>query len=125
MLRVKRNTGFSGALARINIYVNDKQVATIKRNQQIELELPADKAKISVSQVGVRSNELVVKEGQVVEITSSSRWHIISISLIIAMFFIGLLLPFDYRIFGYIILLILSIAITYFIEGFELRVIYP
>jgi len=125
LVRIKRSTGFSGFLARIKIYVDDEQVATIKQNQQIEVELPTDEAIISVSQAGVNSNELVVKEGQVVEITNSSWWHISFISLIIAMFFMGLLLPFDYRIFGYIIFLIISIAINYFIEGFELKVIYP
>ena len=125
MLRVKRNTGFSGILGRIKIYVNDEQVATIKPNKQIELELPANEANISVSQAGVRSNELVVKEGQVVEILTSSRWYISSIFIFIAIFLIGLLLPFDFRIFGHIILLIIAIAIDYFTEGFELKVVYP
>lgn len=125
LLRIIRNTGLSGFLARINIYINDKQVATIKRNQQLELELPAEEAKISVSQAGVRSNELVVKEGQVVEIINSSRSRIISIFLFMAAFLIGLLLPFDYRIYGYILLLIIAVAIDYFIEGFELKIVYP
>ncbi len=125
MLRVKRSTGFSGALSRINIYINDEQVARIKQNEQIELELPTNEAKISVSQAGVRSNDLIVKEGQVVEITHSKRWRISFIFFIIALFFIGLLLPFDYRIIGNIILLICWIAINYYIEGFELKVIYP
>lgn len=38
------------------------------RNQQIELELPADDAKLSLYQTGVCSNELVAKEGQVIKI---------------------------------------------------------
>ena len=125
MLRIKRNTGYSGALARISIYINDELVETIKRNQQIELELPTEEATIFVSQMGVRSNKLVVTEGQVVEITNSSRWRITSILFVIALFFIGLLLPFEYRIFGYIALLILSIVQVYYVEGFELKVIYP
>lgn len=125
MFRIKRNTGLSGILGRIKIYVNDKQVATIKPNQQIELDLPADEAKISVSQAGVRSNELVVKEGQVVEISKPSWWRIITIIFFIAAFLIGLLLPSDYRIYGSIILLILAIVIDHFIKGFELKIVYP
>lgn len=76
MLSIKRNTGFSGSLSKINIYINDEKVARIKQNQQIDLELPSDTAKIHVTQGGVHSNELVVKEGQVIEITNSSWFRI-------------------------------------------------
>lgn len=72
LVRIKRNTGISGAGSRIKVYVNDEKAATIKQNRQVELELPADEAKVSVSQLGVRSNELIVKEGQVVEIITRS-----------------------------------------------------
>ena len=80
MVRIKRNTGILGAGSRIKIYINDKKVATIKQNKQVELELPADEAKVSVSQLGVRSNELIVKEGQVVEIITRS-WTYVSLIL--------------------------------------------
>ena len=124
MVRIKRNTGLSGVLAKIKIYINDKQVAAIKPNQQIELELPADEAKLSVSQIGVRSNELVVKKGQVIEILKPSWWRIIFIVIFIAAFLIGLL-SFEYRIYASIILLVVAIAVDYFIKGFELKVVYP
>ena len=124
LVRIKRNTGLSGVLAKIKIYINDKQVAAIKPNQQIELELPADEAKLSVSQIGVRSNELVVKKGQVIEILKPSWWRIIFIVIFIAAFLIGLL-SFEYRIYASIILLVVAIAVDYFIKGFELKVVYP
>lgn len=125
MLRIKRNTGFSGILGRIKIYVNDQKVAMIKQNQQIELELPTDEAKIYVSQVGTHSNELVVKDSQVVEITNSSWLHINSIFTFIAIFSISAFLPHNYKIIGYLILLVISIILTYFKNGFELKIIYP
>ena len=125
LVRIKRNTGIPGSLGSIKIHVDDEQVATIKQNQNIEVELPTDEAKIAVSQAGVRSNELVVKEGQVVEITASLNYHIYLIVFVIAMFIIGLLLPYEYRIIGYAILIIMAFIINYFIEGYKLRVVYP
>lgn len=62
MLRIKRNTGFMGAGSRIRVSVNDEKAALVKQNQQIELELPANEAKIAVSQFGIYSNELMVKK---------------------------------------------------------------
>lgn len=125
MIRIKRNTRIPGSLGRIKIHVNDEQVATIKQNQNIEVELPTDEAKIAVSQAGTRSNELVVKEGQVVEITASLSYHIYLIVFVIAMFIVGLLLPYEYRIIGYAFLIIMPFVINYFIEGYKLRVVYP
>ena len=125
MVRIKRNTGIPGSLGSIKIHVDDEQVATIKQNQNIEVELPTDEAKIAVSQAGTRSNELVVREGQVVEITASLSYHIYLIALVIGMFFVGLLLPDKYSLIGYAILIIMPFVINYFIEGYKLRVIYP
>src|SRR5699024_7921693 len=112
MIRIKRNTRIPGSLGRIKIHVNDEQVATIKQNQNIEVELPTDEAKIAVSQAGTRSNELVVKEGQVVEITASLSYHIYLIVFVIAMFIVGLLLPYEYRIIGYAYLIISIVKLS-------------
>lgn len=125
LVRIKRNTGIPGSLGSIKIHVDDEQVATIKQNQNIEVELPTAEAKIAVSQAGTRSNELVVKEGQVVEITASLSYHIYLIAFVIGMFFVGLLLPDEYRLIGYAILIIMPFVINYFIEGYKLRVVYP
>lgn len=125
MLSIKRNIGFSGSLSKINIYINDEKVARIKQNQQIDLELPSDTAKIHVTQVGVHSNELVVKEGQVIEITNSSWLRIYYPLLFISFWLIAVLIPHTYKIIGYITILILTFALTYFKNGFDLKVIYP
>ncbi|MBG9983459.1 hypothetical protein HYO62_01005 [Aerococcaceae bacterium DSM 111022] len=125
MLSIKRNTGFSGSLSKINIYINDEKVARIKQNQQIDLELPSDTAKIHVTQGGVHSNELVVKEGQVIEITNSSWFRIYYPLLFISFWLIAVLIPHTYKIIVYITILIVTFALTYFKNGFDLKVIYP
>ena len=125
MVRIKRNTGIPGSLGSIKIHVDDEQVATIKQNQNIEVELPTAEAKIAVSQAGVRSNELDVKEGQVIEITTRSWTYISLILLFILIASLNVFLPPTYRIVVPIILAILYLGIYFFVNGFELKVIYP
>lgn len=111
--------------SRIIVYVNDEKAATIKQNKQVELELPADEAKVSVSQLGVRSNELIVKEGQVVEINTRSWTYVSLILFFIILALASVFLPLPYSIVVPIILTILYLGIYKFIDGFRLRVIYP
>ena len=125
MIRIKRNTGILGSLGSIKVYVNNKQTAKVKQDQNIELDIPSDEAKITVSQAGVRSNELIVKEGQVVEITTSLKYRVYFLFFVLAMLIVGLALPYDFRIIGYALLVILPIAIIHFIEGYELKIVYP
>lgn len=125
LVRIKRNTGISGAGSKIKVYVNDEKVATIKRNKQIELDLPAAEAKLSVSQLGVQSNELIVKEGQVVEITTRSWTYISLIFFLIILVSVSTFLSSPYSIIVQIILGILYLGIYKFIDGFNLKVIYP
>lgn len=114
-----------GSLGRLDIHINDEQVETIRQDRTVELEIPTEEAKLSVHQAGVRSNELVVKKGQVVEITTSLRWKIFYLVFIIGLFFVGLVLPDNYRLVGYIVLILMPLSINYFVEGFELNKIYP
>ncbi|MDN6731158.1 MAG: hypothetical protein L0L39_03140 [Atopostipes suicloacalis] len=125
MIGIKRSTGISGSLASTKIYVDNQLAAKIKENQRIDLELPNGEAKIYVSQFGNHSNELVVKDGQVLEITNSFWFYFNFIFLFTAMIFINIFIPFNYRIIGYILPLTLSIALSHFKNGFDLKVIYP
>lgn len=125
MVQIKRNTGFSGAGSRITVYINDEKAAAIKQNKQVELEIPSDEAKVSVSQFGVHSNELLIKDGQVVEITTRP-WTYISIVL----FFIllssaSIYLPSPYRLIVSILLIVAYIGLYQFVNGFKLEVVYP
>lgn len=71
MIGVKRDTGMVGILDQITIYIDGQQAEKVKQNQQIQLEIPRKEASIYVSQGGSHSNELIVKDGQVFEITNS------------------------------------------------------
>lgn len=125
LVRIKRNTGLSGAGSKIKVYVNDEKAATIKQNKQVVLELPTPEAKVFVSQLGVYSNELIVKEGQVVEITTRSWTHVSLVFFLILLTAVGSLFQSPYSIIIQIILGILYLWIYKFIDGFKLEIIYP
>lgn len=112
-------------LSRIKIKIDGKPVAKIRQNQEIELELPNDNAKIIVSQFDAHSNELLVKDGQVVEITTSPWSYVFLISVFITLLLIFFFLPRNYQKLGYIVVLIISIAFNYFKDTFKLKVISP
>ena len=125
LIGVKRNTGFSGVLSTMKVYIDGQEVAKIKQNQQIEIELAREEAILSVTQFGNHSNELLVKDGQVVEISNSSWLAFYYTFVFIMLFLISFFLSPAYQTIAYIILLGSSFALIYFKNVFELKVIYP
>lgn len=125
MIGIKRNTGINGSYFRMKVYIDGQEVAKIKEGQQIELEIPNDEAKIYVSQFENHSNELVVKDGQVVEVTNSSWFYLNLVLTVIVILLASVFIPFNYRIIGLLAVLLLSFALSYFKNGFDLKVIYP
>lgn len=59
---IKRNTGWIGSLTKVQIKLNGEKVASVKVNQQVEVELLNDKAYIKATQFGTKSNEIEVKD---------------------------------------------------------------
>lgn len=49
---IKRNTGWIGSLTKVQIKLNGERVVSVKKNQQVEVELPNDKAYIKATQFG-------------------------------------------------------------------------
>ncbi len=68
-ITIKRKTGYIGMLTKIQIKLNDEKVASIENNQQIDIQLPEGKALLKVTQFGTKSNEIEVKDGDIVKIT--------------------------------------------------------
>lgn len=81
-ITIKRNTGWIGSGLDIQIKLNGQKVVSLRRNQEVELELPNDKAYIKATQVGTGSNEIEVKDGDILEIRTST-WHQISLPILI------------------------------------------
>lgn len=125
LIRIKRNTELSGILGNIKIKVDGQDVARIKERQQIELELPNDEATISASQFGSRNNELVVKNGQIVEITNSAWLPAYYLFVLVAIVMLSLFVPDTYRSVGYLALIAIATTLLIINKVFDMKVIYP
>ena len=84
-ITIKRNTGWVGSGSKIQIKLNGEKVASVKENQQVEVELQNDKAFIKAVQFVAKSNEIEVKDGDILEITAT-KWYKISIPVILVAF---------------------------------------
>lgn len=117
---IKRNTGWFGMGVKIAIKLNNEKIAKIGYDQEIKLDIPSEDAQLKVSQQGTKSNGLVVKDGDVIEITTS-KWIYL---LVLLPAFLVMLPIFSVDIvtrgFFMIILLIISI---FFINSFKLKIL--
>lgn len=122
-ITIKRNTGWIGGTTDIQIRLNGEKAARVMENQTVEVELLGDKAYIKATQFGIKSNEIEVKDGDVLEITTK-RWSKMSFYIIIVAFVLtSFILDPTYRIAVFIPLLVLSTINTFLIEGFHIKVI--
>lgn len=62
-VEIKRDTGIIGVVSKMNIKVNDEKVAEIQNEEVKEITLPMDKARVQITQMGAKSNEVRVEDG--------------------------------------------------------------
>lgn len=119
-IKIKRNTGWQGMASQIQLKLNGKEVASIGEKQSIEIDLPDDYGNLKVSQFGIKSNEIEVKDGDIIEI-KSTLWSRIAHPLMIFIIFLTVFIS-DFRNRLIIIFLvgILTIISMHFINGFDL-----
>lgn len=122
-ITIKRNTGWIGSISKIKIKLNGEKIASVTNNQQIEVELPNNKAFIKAIQLGVKSNEIEVQDGDILEITTT-KWNKASIPLIIVVLpLTNLISDSTHQIIANISIAILSIASILLIDGFHLEIL--
>jgi len=113
-ITVKRATGWIGSDAKIQIKVNGEKTASVKNNQSIAVEIPDGKTHLKVTQFITKSREVDVRDGDIVEITST-KWNQIMLPFIV---FIILLPDITYRLTLFLVLVVLNLIIN----GFHLNV---
>lgn len=118
---IKRNTGWIGSLTKVQIKLNGEKVASVKVNQQVEVELLNDKAYIKATQFGTKSNEIEVKDGDILEITTR-KWHRIIIPIIIIVSLFKNFIPNSIYQIAALIIVVLAISIL-FIDGLCIKVL--
>ena len=124
MIKIKRNTGIMGIIGSLMVYITGEKIDNIKANKQIELKLPKDQATIKVSQLGSTSNELLVQDGETVEITTTDSTYIGLFVSIILISTLNTYLSSPYNIILPILFAILYIcSYLFYLNVFELKTI--
>lgn len=121
-ITIKRKTTWQGSGSNIQIKINRTKTASIANNQHLEVELPQDTAKLKVSQGGIKSNEIDVKSGDIVEIISTG-WFQLSFPLFVAIMILTIFIPGLYRLIAILTLSSLLVISLFIINGFHLNVI--
>ena len=120
---IRRSTGWVGSASLIQIIINEKKAAGIMENQRLEVELPDDKTNLKAKQFGVKSNEIEVRDGDILEIRRT-RWHRMIFPLMIAIQFSIIFIPsLAYRLITLLFFSILIIISIFFIKGFHIEII--
>ncbi|MCB2299591.1 hypothetical protein [Clostridium tagluense] len=121
-ITIKRNTGWQGTGSKIQIKVNGEKAYSVMENNSVDIELPEGKAHIKVTQFGIKSNEIVVKEGDIIRITST-RLTRMSFPLILIIQGLTILIPnLKYRLTIFLTLCALIIISIFLFNGFHLSV---
>ena len=120
---IKRKTGGAGAGSKMSIKVNGENVKKIAYQQEVELDIQNEPALVKVEQLGVKSNEINVENGDVVEIKTTKTTYIT-----IFVLFVYLIVSSFEQMAVYItpvrtIFFILLISTLFITNGFELRII--
>lgn len=120
---IKRNTGWLGVASKIQIKLNGQRAASIKEKEHIEIEIPEGKANLKVTQFTANSNKITVKDGDIIEITSTPFYRI-SVPLIVPILFLVNLIPnLTYRLIISGAFFALIVVSQFYFKIFNLRVV--
>lgn len=118
-IRLTRRTGWGGSALRFSVFLDGEKVDKIVEGETKEIELPRERSVLKVTQLGSRSNQLEVKEGQKVEITTKVWARFFPLLPALIIFLIRLL---DNLLVG-VLLLVLFVLPLYLFEIYELKLL--
>jgi len=117
-IKVKRKTGIFGVIFDFKVFINGEEVERIQNNEIIDIEIPDEEAVIQLSQLGVKTNEVSVEDGDYLEV-STNVWGIYSIFAIILLLSMSRLFVPDVIRYGVLLLYFVS---AFFINGMFYKV---
>lgn len=117
-VEIKRDTGIIGVMTNFKVLANGEEVDKIQNNETINVEIPGQEAVVQLSQLGVKTKEIAVKERDRLKV-SSNLWAILSIFAVVFFFSMSSMFAPPVVRFG---VLLLYLASAFFINGFFYRV---
>ena len=121
-ITIKRDTGFTGMGSKVQIKINGEKVASVINNEQVDIELHEVKARLKVTQFGVKSNEITVNEGDIIKITTTSFNRISMILMSIVIIVTNFIPNLTYKLITFTFVSILLVIGLLSIEGFHIQV---
>lgn len=118
---VVRHTGIIGMAGAIVIKINGEIVNKVKTEQQVIIDLPSDTARLKVSQYGVRSNELKVNDGEIVEITTPKWSGLILFSIILLPSISNFIPNFQHRMIYVVIYLVVAMVMLFGMKWYKIK----
>jgi hypothetical protein len=123
LITIKRNTGWQGIALKMCIKVNGEKVAMVEEQKKAEVNISRDRAYVQVTQSGIKSNEIEVKDGDILEITSTKLYRMNLPLLIITITIFNILIPNSiHSIIAIIIIGTLDIISLFLFKGFHIKV---
>ena len=121
-ITIKRDTGFTGMGSKVQIKINGEKVASIKYNEQVDIEIPEIEGRLKVTQSGMKSNEIKVKDGDIIKITTTSFNRISMILMSIVIIVTNFIPNLTYKLITFTFLIILLVIGLLSVEGFHIQV---
>ena len=122
-ITVVRRTGLIGTILKMTIKINGERVAKIANGQKFEMSIPNSVVQICVTQSGVKSNTIEVKDGELVQI-KSNKWSNRIYVLYYIIFITGMFTSNPlYKSIALLVILLLSFILLFIVNAFQLTVL--
>lgn len=123
-INILRQTGSIGRNSEVTIKIDGIKVAKVNEGQEIVVELPSNKARLTVSQPGgAKSNEIEANDGETIEITST-KWMKLSLFLPLpTLFLTNFISNTTYKIVSLVTIVVLFVAGAFLMNYFHLEVL--
>lgn len=118
---IKRKTGLLGVASKMSIKVNGEKVTKIANEEVVDIDIDAESILLRVTQFGTRSNQIEVKDGDVVEINTTKIYYIIFLFPFISLFVCNSLKDQPYTLNTFLMLFLGMLLILFLFEGYHLK----
>ena len=108
-----RRTGFIGMAAAISLKINGDKVGKVVSDHEVEIALLSNKAQLTVSQFGTRSNVLEINDGETIEISTSKSSNFVFFSMVFFPILINFIQSFQYRAITLVIYAVFALLVLF------------